>query len=202
MTNVASRESAPTKSESESDSVGVTIAAGRYLTFLAGGETYAVDILQITEIIEFKKLTVVPMMPPFVRGVINLRGRVLPVVDLASRFGRKETGIARRTSIIVIESRDHSEGQGIGIMVDAVNKVTHFDSDVLQPPPAFGGGIRTEFIGGMARLEEDFIIVLDISAVLAADEIETFQAQVSAPGHLESTVQAGEQLSVETPLGG
>jgi purine-binding chemotaxis protein CheW len=155
--------------------------AGRYLTFTLGGEIYAVSILEVSEIIEFRTLTVVPMMPAYIRGVVNLRGRVLPVVDLAARFGRQATVVGRRTGIIVIElaerpaEHDRSANgqalQGIGIMVDAVNKVVYLNNDDLEPVPAFGTGIRSDFISGMAKYDGTFIVVLKIEKVLSLDEM-------------------------------
>ena len=152
--------------------------AARYLTFTLQGELYALDIQEITEIIEFRSLTVVPMMPPFIRGVLNLRGRVLPVVDLAARFGQSPTTVARRTGIIVVQSARGSEDEpgsepatGIGIMVDGVNKVVHLGDDDMEPPPSFGVGIRSDFISGMAKHEGGFIIVLDVGKVLSVDDM-------------------------------
>jgi purine-binding chemotaxis protein CheW len=155
--------------------------SGRYLTFTLGGEIYAVSILEVSEIIEFRTLTVVPMMPSYIRGVVNLRGRVLPVVDLAARFGQQPTIAGRRTGIIVVELVDRpaeseaaesSPGvQGIGIMVDAVNKVVHLDEGDIEPVPAFGTGIRSDFISGMAKYDDGFIVVLGIEKVLSLDEM-------------------------------
>jgi purine-binding chemotaxis protein CheW len=159
--------------------------AARYLTFTLQGEVYALDILEITEIIEFRSLTVVPMMPDFIRGVINLRGRVLPVIDLAARFGQGSTAVARRTGIIVVETSGHIDGEdgpgnGTGIMVDAVNKVVHLNGEDIEPPPAFGAGIRSDFISGMAKYDGEFIIVLDISKVLSLDEMVTLGRAAAA----------------------
>jgi purine-binding chemotaxis protein CheW len=169
----------------------------RYLTFALGGEIYALPILDITEIMEFRSLTVVPMMPNFIRGVINLRGRVVPVVDMAARFGRGMTQVARRTSIIIVEAvgagagDDGDElGTHMGIMVDAVNKVVHLSADDIEPPPAFGAGIRSDFISGMAKYDGQFIIVLDVSRVLSIDEMvmlgqaASAAATEAAQGHL------------------
>jgi purine-binding chemotaxis protein CheW len=157
---------------------GQAIGAGsdRYLTFVLGGEVFALPILDITEIMEYRNLTVVPMMPSFLRGVINLRGRVVPVVDMAARFDRGSTQIARRTGIIIVETPSHADDgddrtQDIGILVDAVNKVVHLTADDIEPPPAFGAGIRTDFIAGMAKDNDEFIIILDISHVLSLDEM-------------------------------
>jgi len=145
----------------------------RYLTFSLGGEVYALPILDITEIMEFRALTVVPMMPSFLRGVINLRGRVVPVVDLAARFGRGATQVARRTSIVIVEARDGSGDPGyhMGIMVDAVNKVVHVAPSEIEPAPAFGAGIRPDFISGMAKYDGQFVVVLDVSRVLSVEEM-------------------------------
>jgi purine-binding chemotaxis protein CheW len=161
---------------------GDAIPAGsdRYLTFALGGEVFALPILDVTEIMEYRNLTVVPMMPSFIRGVINLRGRVVPVIDMAARFNRGNTQIARRTSIIIVETPAPAEPgedtpdtttHDMGIMVDAVNKVVHLGPDDIEPPPAFGAGIRADFISGMAKYNGEFIIVLDASRVLSLDEM-------------------------------
>jgi len=185
--------------------VNDTLSTGsdRYLTFALGGEVYALDILDVTEIMEFRSLTVVPMMPAFIRGVINLRGRVVPVVDMAARFGRGDTQVARRTSIIIVET-GHQPGNDdptatnpqMGIMVDAVNKVVHLGTDDIEPPPAFGAGIRTDFISGMARHQDQFIIVLDVTRVLSLDEMAALgQATTAASA---TTTTATQELIAAT----
>ena len=162
------------------DGLDARVADGssRYLTFRLGGEVFALGILDITEIIEYRALTQVPMMPAFISGVLNLRGRVVPVVDLAARFGRGPTQVARRTGIIIVETSnpqgdddDDRPGQDFGIVVDAVNEVMHFGPGDIEPPPAFGAGIRSDFISGMAKRGGDFIIVLNVSQVLSVDEM-------------------------------
>jgi purine-binding chemotaxis protein CheW len=163
--------------------------AARYLTFTLNGEAYALSIFNVTEILEYRQLTVVPLMPDFIRGVINLRGRAVPVVDLAIRFGRGTTAIGRRTSIIIVHINGPAaqavaadlagtaaagtgrDGQDVGILVDAVNKVEAFGEDDIEPPPDFGAGIRADYISGMARRETDFIIVLDIDHVLSLGDV-------------------------------
>jgi len=147
-------------------------SSDRYLTFQLGGEVFALPILDVTEIIEYRSLTVVPMMPVFVRGVINLRGRVVPVIDIAARFGRGGTQVARRTGIVIVEvAIGEDETHHLGIMVDAVNKVVPLDGDDIEPAPAFGAGIRSDFVKGMARYEGEFVIVLDVRRVLSLDEM-------------------------------
>jgi len=150
--------------------------SAQYLTFVLGGEVFALGILNIKEIIQFGDLTEVPMMPDFIRGVINLRGKVVPVVDLAARFGRGSTQVARRTSVVIIEltaQGDEVDSQSIGIMVDAVNEVVDIAGAEIEPPPSFGAKIRPDFITGMAKHAGRFIIVLNVSQVLSIDEMST-----------------------------
>lgn len=143
----------------------------QYLTFLVGGEPFAVPIAAIKEIIEYRQPTDVPMMPAFMRGVINLRGRVVPVVDLSSRFGRGSSQVTRRSCIVVAEIRHEEELHDIGVAVDAVNAVLDIPDADIEPPPSFGARLRPEFISGMGRLGEKFVIVLDIDKVLSVDEL-------------------------------
>jgi purine-binding chemotaxis protein CheW len=150
--------------------------AGRYLTLVINGETFALNINDITEILAYRKLTTVPMMPSFVPGVLNLRGRVVPVVDMAARFGRGTTALARRTGIVIVETAGRSPDGGvvrqdIGIMVDGVNEVVHLDEADIEAPPAFGAGIRADFIAGMAKRNGAFTILLDIDHVLSMTEM-------------------------------
>lgn len=145
----------------------------QYLTFMLGGEMYAIAILNIKEIIEFGSLTTVPMMPAFIRGVINLRGSVVPVVDLSARFGKQGTSITRRTCIVIIEIRSEGELQDIGVMVDTVNEVLEIPSSEIEPAPAFGAKIRADFIQGMGKINGKFVIILDVNHVLSIDEMTT-----------------------------
>ncbi|HET9654867.1 MAG TPA: chemotaxis protein CheW [Kineosporiaceae bacterium] len=165
----------------------LTTGSDRYLTFSLGGETYALPILHVTEIMEFHGLTAVPMMPGFIRGVINLRGRVVPVVDLSLRFGQGRTDTGRRTSIIIVDPSAYGaeagmpRTQAMGILVDAVNKVMHLTPDDVEPPPTFGSGIRTDFISGMAKSDGQFIVILDVSQVLSGDELDLLNRAGQTP---------------------
>lgn len=145
----------------------------QYLTFMLAGEPFALRIMNIREIIQYGEITEVPMMPKFVRGVINLRGKVVPVVDLSARFNRGATTVSRRTSIIIIEleQEDGEEAQSIGIVVDAVNEVVDIAGGDIEPPPTFGAKIRPDFISGMAKKDGRFIIVLNLDQVLSLDEM-------------------------------
>lgn len=148
-------------------------ASHQYLVFTLANDVFAIDILRIREIIEFGQMTRVPLMPPSVRGVINLRGAVVPVVDLLARFGRGETPVARRTCVVILEVADGDGFQVLGVMVDAVNEVIEIPAADIEPPPAFGARIRSDFISGMARVNGRFIIVLEAARVLSVDEMAT-----------------------------
>jgi purine-binding chemotaxis protein CheW len=149
-------------------------AASQYLTFVLNEEIFALNILNIKEIIDYGHLTKVPMMPDFVRGVINLRGNVVPIIDLQARFGNGATPIHNRTGIVIVETDVDSENgntQDIGIIVDAVNEVIDIGQQDIEPPPSFGTGIRPEFISGMAKRDDRFIILLNIDRILSIDEM-------------------------------
>lgn len=153
----------------------------QYLTFMLGGETFAIGILAIKEIIEYGNLTEVPMMPDYIRGVINLRGSVVPVVDLSTRFGRKRTELSRRTCIVIIEVASDQETQVVGVVVDAVNEVLEIPQDQIEPPPAFGAKIRTDFIRGMGKVDNKFVIILNVDNVLSIDDLALLE-QANAQG--------------------
>ena len=148
----------------------------QYLTFMLGGEVFALGILAIKEIIEYDHLTQVPGMPDFIRGVINLRGAVVPVIDLSSRFGRPATVAGRRTCIVIVEVATASESQVIGVMVDAVNEVLDIPGTDIEPAPSFGARIRVEFILGMGKVEGRFVIILNADKVLSVDEMTVLAA--------------------------
>lgn len=143
----------------------------QYLTFILGGELFAIGILNIKEIIEYGELTRVPMMPRFVRGVINLRGAVVPVIDLQQRFGRDTTEIGKRTCIVIIEVEVNEDHQIMGVVVDSVSEVLAISAGDIEKPPAFGAELRSDFIEGMGKIEEKFIILLNVENVLSIDEI-------------------------------
>ena len=160
--------------------------AAQYLTFVLGAETFAIGIMAIKEIIEYSSLTEVPMMPTYVRGVINLRGAVVPVLDLPVRFGKAASTVTKRTCIVIIEVVLGSERHTLGLVVDAVNAVLDIPTSEIEPPPAFGASIRTEFIRGMVKVNSKFVILLDVDHALAADEVQALteiqQDQAQADG--------------------
>jgi purine-binding chemotaxis protein CheW len=144
-------------------------AAGRaqYLTFQLGGEEFAFSILRVREILEYDTITRVPNAPGVVRGVINLRGSVVPVVDLALLFGLAPTEVTKRTCTVIVEA--HLEGQELvmGVLADAVSQVVELGPDAIEPPPSFGTRARIEYVMGMGKLDaRKFVLILDIDRLL------------------------------------
>ena len=155
----------------------------QYLTFLLGDEMFAIGILSIREIIEYGFITEVPMTPPFIRGVINLRGAVVPVVDLAVRFGREARGNTKRTCIVIVDVESATGSQEMGVVVDAVSEVLEVAHADIEPPPEFGGRIRSDFIRGMGKINGKFVVILDVNRVLLVDEVAAVasMARIEAP---------------------
>jgi len=145
--------------------------AHQYLTFLQGGNLYGLDILNIKEIIEYSEITEIPLTPEFISGVINLRGSVVPVIDLSQRFSGKRTEIGKRTSIIILEVNDNDLRIEIGLTVDMVNEVLDIYPADIEPAPTLGKQVDTNFISGMAKIDERFLILLDVTNVLSIDEL-------------------------------
>ena len=144
----------------------------QFLTFVLSDEVYGIGILHIREIIEYANLTVVPLMPDFISGVINLRGNVVPVVNLARRFEQEAKAIGKRTSIVIIDI-EGSDGESveIGIIVDIVNEVIELADSEIAAPPTFGTRIRADFIQGMGKVNDRLMILLDVNHVLSINEL-------------------------------
>lgn len=155
----------------------------QYLTFMLGGEVFAIGILAIKEIIEYGGLTTVPMMPASIRGVINLRGAVVPVLDLAVRFGRQPNEVTKRTCIVIVEVQTDGEQQVIGVLVDSVNAVLEIAASEIEPAPAFGAKIPTDFIEGMGKVGGKFVILLNAGQVLSMAELDAL-ARADASGQV------------------
>lgn len=146
-------------------------AEHQYLSFRLGEETFGLGILAVREIIEYGGITDVPMMPPCVRGVINLRGAVVPVLDLAARFGRAPATIGRRSCIVIVETGMPPEQQVLGLLVDAVHAVLDIDAAQIEPPPSFGAGLRNDFLAGIGKVNGKFVILVKLESVLNVPEI-------------------------------
>jgi purine-binding chemotaxis protein CheW len=153
----------------------------QFLSFVLAGEEYAVDILRVKEIIEYADLTRVPAMPPAVRGVINLRGRVVPVVDLALRFGMPQSELTPRSCIVMVEVAGTDESIVMGIITDAVCEVVDLAIDRIQPAPSFGTSVGAEFLDGMAETSgRKFVMLLNIDRALSADAFASAPVAVGA----------------------
>jgi purine-binding chemotaxis protein CheW len=148
---------------------------GKYLTFTLAGEDYGIGILKIKEIIGMLPITSVPQTPDFVKGVINLRGKVIPVIDLRLRFGMGEIDYTERTCIIVVEIDGQTGTVLIGIVVDSVSEVLNVKGEDVEDTPTFGTKLDTEYILGMAKMEGGVKILLDINRVLSGEEIAVLE---------------------------
>ncbi|MCU1719425.1 chemotaxis protein CheW [Pseudomonas sp. 5P_3.1_Bac2] len=148
----------------------------QYLTLSLGEELFALPIEQVREIIEFSALTHIPLMPEFLRGVLNLRGAVVPVIDLAVRFEREPMRIGKRTCIVIVELAQGDSVQSLGIMVDTVNAVLDVPLNQVQARPTFGARLRADFIAGILEHQEQFMVVLDINQVLSLQELAALVA--------------------------
>ncbi|MBN2352866.1 MAG: chemotaxis protein CheW [Spirochaetales bacterium] len=150
-----------------------TIAAvSTYLTFTLGEEQYAVDVSKAREVLELPAVTKVPRTPEFMRGVINLRGNVVPVCDLRLKFGLGPTGRTIDTRVVVMEIEYAGETAVLGALADSVQEVIELEAGQIEPPPKIGMNINTEFIRGMGKRNDRFIIILDIDRVFSPDEME------------------------------
>jgi len=143
----------------------------KYLTFALGDEEYGVEILKVREIIGMLDITPVPHTPPFIKGVINLRGKVIPVIDLRLKFGFEPREYTERTCIIIVEVPGKTQNMLIGMVVDSVSEVLNVSTKDIEPPPDFGTNIDTKCILGMAKVKGKVKILLDIERVLTSEEI-------------------------------
>lgn len=147
----------------------------KYLTFSAAREMYAIAISSIKEIIEYRAPTEVPMMPDFMRGVINLRGRVVPIIDLSARFARGRSDPNRRSCFVIVELLHAEQPMDIGILVDAVSAVLEIADADIEPAPTFGVKLRADFICGLGKVGDSFVILLDVDKVLSVDELSALE---------------------------
>lgn len=145
--------------------------ASQFLTFTLGEEVFALDIRTVREIIQYGPMTTVPLMPAFVRGVINLRGAVVPVIDLQARFGRAGAEVGKKTCIIIFDAERDGERTELGLLVDAVSEVVEIAADMIEPPPNFGASVRRDFIRGMGKHGGRFVILLEPDRAFDVEEM-------------------------------
>lgn len=156
----------------------------QYLTLRVGQDLYGIATRYVREILEFDQITQVPMMPNLVRGVINLRGAIVPIIDLAERFGLGRTSLAARTCIVIVEILEDEETHLLGALVDAVNAVVEIEPGAIRQAPAFGSRIRSEYIADMARIDDHFLTLLRMEHVLSVSQIAAMAGQPDDLSHL------------------
>ena len=181
----------------------------QYLTFLLAGEEYAISILKVKEIIEYDTVTVVPKTPKWIRGVINLRGSVVPVVDLAVKFGLEERPVTRTSCIVILEGQLENQNTTMGIVADAVSQVMDLAEQDILEVPEFGTRVQVNYLLGMAQSGRKFALLLDVDKVLTTEELRDLSLVSSslenaAPGefsgeepHMFSPAEAGQNLDRE-----
>jgi len=152
----------------------------QYLTFKLADEIFAFDVAKVREILELTSITKVPQTPDFMRGVINLRGSVVPVIDLRLNFGMQCTEQTVNTCIIVVEVNLNGEVLVLGVLADSVQEVVEMEPDHIEPPPQLGTKLNTEFIKGMGKVENTFVMILDIDKVFSSDELSDIQGNTAA----------------------
>ncbi len=163
----------------------------QYLTFQLKDEVFAIDVVNVREILEFNTVTKVPQTPDYMRGVINLRGSVVPVLDMRLKFGMAMTEKTIDTCIVVVEVAFEGDDVIIGALVDSVQEVFELESEQIEPAPRIGTHLKTEFIKGMGKRDDRFIIILDIDRVFSADEITSIQ-QAGDPNTADKRLAGNE----------
>lgn len=166
----------------------------QYLGFQVAEEEYAIGILRVREILEYDTVTKVPTTPPSIRGVINLRGRVVPVVDLAVKLGLPESTITKRTCVVVIEVDLEGERTVMGVLADAVSQVLDLPAGEIEPPPPFGPRVRVDCLLGMGRAGKKFVLLLDIDKLLSMDELAVAAQLADASTDAGESTAAGSEI--------
>jgi purine-binding chemotaxis protein CheW len=168
------------------------IETTQYLSFILDNEQFAVDISKVREVLDFTKVTKVPRTPDFMRGVINLRGNVVPVVDMRLKFGLPETKKTVNTCIIIVEVLLDDETTVLGALADSVQEVFNLESINIEPPPKLGTRLNTEFIKGMGKRNDEFVIILDLNKVFSAGELSFAQNISETPKVVEEECELVE----------
>lgn len=154
----------------------------KYLTFEIGEKTFGINIEPVKEIIEYERLTRIPMTPAYIRGVVNLRGNVVPIIDLAKRLDLDGRELSKRTCLIILQLAAGDETMDIGILVDSVSEVLDVPAENIEPAPSFGVEVRSDFVDGMGKIQGHFVIILDIDKVLSIQELSEFTDMLSSAG--------------------
>src|SRR5512133_932328 len=171
----------------------------QYLSFVVGGTDFGVPILKVKEILQYEGVTRVPGTPASIRGVINVRGAVVPVIDLGVKFGKPEVPETKRTCVLVVETRTKDETLTLGVIADAVSEVVDLANDDIEPPPAFGTGVKLDHITGMRKVGKGFVSLLDIARVLTASEADLAAAAAATAAAAAEAIPVPEAMPVVQP---
>lgn len=174
----------------EEEKQGMEQALQQYLTFMIGGEEYAISLLKVKEIIEYDVVTEIPKTPPWVRGVINLRGNVVPVIDLAVKLRLSASIPGKLTCIVITEVECEGEATVMGVMADSVRQVVDLKPEEIEVPPSFGTRVKVDYLLGMARSGKKFCLLLDAEKVLSAEEL------LELSDSLESSEQSSNSAEI------
>ncbi|MFY9844791.1 MAG: chemotaxis protein CheW [Terriglobales bacterium] len=187
-----SASSGASKASSQGSSHGknqLPLSTVQYLTFMTAREEYAIGIVKVSEIVEYEDVTTVPNTPIWIRGVTNLRGKVVPVVDLAVKFGLPASGISKFSCIIITEVMFQGEKLTMGVLADSVSQVIELSADEIEEAPPFGTRVKTEYLLGMGALGKKFCLILDIDKVLSADEFLAVTESVADPANVDDAAR-------------
>jgi len=176
---------------------GALVKEGKYLTFALAHEEYGLEILKVREIIGYMEITAVPQMPHYVKGVINLRGQVIPVIDLRAKFGMPTTEVTDETCIIVVEMTHDGHKFNTGIVVDRVQEVLDIAGEQIEEAPQFGPSVNTDFILGMGKVEQSVKILLDINKVLSSEALHSLTRDCETAAAAKSGVDGKAKRSNE-----
>ncbi len=153
------------------------ISGEQYLTFREGNELYGIGINNIKEVLNYINVRTIPLTPGYIKGILNLRGNLLPVIDLSFHFYKRSSEITKSSSIIVVEQNYDEDTMQIGLLVDAVNEVIFIPEDSIEARPDFGTKIRSDFIKGVGKLKSKYIIILNLSSFINMDELSNFEKE-------------------------
>ena len=167
----------------------------QYLTFCLSKEMYAIDISQVKEVLEYTNMTRIPQTPDYIHGVINLRGNVVPVVDMRTKFKMEQVERTVNTCIIIVEIESGSEISQVGALVDSVQEVMEMSSDQIEPPPKLGTRLNVEFINEMGKQDDHFVIILNIDKVFSVDDISMFDELTESDIIAESIEEEEDEVT-------
>jgi len=177
MANETVATKLPARNQDDVDH-GSTIAGGKFLTFALAGEDYGIEILKVQEIIGIMNITPIPRTPDYVKGVMNLRGKIIPIVDLRTKFEMEAQEQTEETCIIVVQVARKDRNVTMGVVVDCVSEVVDINSAQIESAPSFGTNVNTDYILGMGKIADKVVVLLDVDKVLSSGEIKAVEKMV------------------------